>query len=96
MLSHGAVLSRQSQVSATISTTTKDALDRFTEQRGLKKNYVVEQALLFFMEARRALPEEAFIPARVVLDEEGFDAVASLLEHPPEPTPALRELLGGD
>ena len=89
-------MSRRSQVSATISTTTKDALDRFTEQRGLKKNYVVEQALLFFMEARRELPEEAFIPARLVLDSEGFEAVASLLDNPPEPTPALRELLGGD
>ena len=89
-------MGRQSQVSATISTTTKDALDRFTEQRGLKKNYVVEQALLFFMEARRELPEEAFIPARLLLDSEGFEVVASLLDDPPEPTPALRELLGGD
>ena len=89
-------MGRQSQVSATISTATKDALDRFTEQRGLKKNYVVEQALLFFMEARRELPEEAFIPARLLLDSEGFEVVASLLDDPPEPTPALRELLGGD
>ena len=42
-----------SQVSATISAATKEKPDRFTESHGLKKNFVVEQALLFFMEARR-------------------------------------------
>jgi len=52
----------QSQVSASISPATKEKLDRFTESRGLKKNFVVEQALLFFMDARRELPDEALCP----------------------------------
>ena len=81
------------QVSATISATTKDKLDRFTDELGLKKNFVVEQALLLFMTARRELPDEAFIPARIVLDDEGFDALVSRLESPPEPSDALRGLL---
>ena len=88
-------MSTQSQISATISSATKEELDRFTESHGLKKNYVVEQALLYFMEARRDLPDEALIPARLVLDDEAFDRVASLLEQPPAPTPALRELMRG-
>jgi len=58
-------MSDQSQISATISAATKEKLDRFTEHHGLKKNFVVEQALLYFMEARRELPEEALIPARL-------------------------------
>ncbi len=58
----------QSQISATISVATKERLDQFTESHGLKKNFVVEQALLYFMEARRELPDEAFIPARIVID----------------------------
>lgn len=88
-------MSDQSQISATISVATKDKLDRFTESHGLKKNYVVEQALLYFMEARRELPDEALIPSRLVLTDAAFDRVAALLEHPTAPTPALRELLGG-
>ena len=56
-------MSDQSQISATVSVATKEKLDRFTESHGLKKNYVVEQALLYFMEARRELPDEALIPA---------------------------------
>jgi len=82
-----------SQISATISAATKERLDRFTESHGLKKNYVVEQALLYFMEARRELPDEALVPARIVLDDAAFDRVAALLESPPAPTKALRELM---
>jgi uncharacterized protein (DUF1778 family) len=88
-------MSDQSQISATISAATKDKLDRFPESHGLKKNFVVEQALLYFMEARRALPDEALIPARLVLEDASFDEVAQLLESPPAPTAALRELMRG-
>lgn len=88
-------MSDQSQISATISEATKDRLDRFTESHGLKKNFVVEQALLFFMEARRALPDEALIPARILLDDKVFDRVAELLENPPAPTSPLRDLMRG-
>jgi uncharacterized protein (DUF1778 family) len=85
-----------SQISATISAATKERLDRFTESHGLKKNFVVEQALLFFMEARRELPDEALVPARIVLAEEGFDGVVAMLAEPPAPTEALRELMRAD
>ncbi len=85
----------QSQISATVSAATKEKLDRFTESHGLKKNYVVEQALLFFMEARKELPDEALVPARLLVDEKTFESVVASLEHPPAPTAALRELMRG-
>lgn len=88
-------MSAYSQISATVSATTKERLDRFTESQGLKKNFVVEQALLYFIEARRELPDEAFIPTRMVLEDKSFDEVAKLLEKPPAPTAALRKLLRG-
>ncbi len=49
------------RISVTVAGTTRDQLDRFAERRGLKKKDVVEQALLAFMEARQALPDEAFV-----------------------------------
>jgi uncharacterized protein (DUF1778 family) len=82
-----------SQISATISAATKEKLDRFTESHGLKKNFVVEQALLFFMEARRELPDEALLPARIVLKDEDFERVVAMLAEPSAPTKALRELM---
>ena len=88
-------MSDESQISATISAATKEKLDRFTESHGLKKNFVVEQAILYFMEARRELPDEALVPARLVLDDKAFDRIVDLLESPPAPTEALRELMRG-
>jgi hypothetical protein len=85
----------ETQLSVALSATTKERLDRFTQRSGLKKNFVVEQALLFFMEARRELPDEAFVPTRLVLEPKAFDAIASSLAQPAPATPALRELLRG-
>lgn len=83
------------QVSATISAATREKLDRFTEQLGLKKNFVVEQALLFFMASRTELPDEAFVPTRLVLDDERFDALVAHLDAPTAPTHRLIELMRG-
>ncbi|MFZ0255115.1 MAG: hypothetical protein WAN46_05620 [Gammaproteobacteria bacterium] len=89
------MMSSQSQISATVSVATKEKLDRFTESHGLRKNFVVEQALLYFMEARRELPDEALVPARLVVEDQTFDRIVELVTSPPAPTPALRELMRG-
>lgn len=89
-------MSGQAQISATISEATKEKLDRFTESHGLKKNFVVEQALLYFMEARRDLPDEALIPTRLMMEDKAFDRLVDLLQGLPEPTEALHELMRGD
>jgi uncharacterized protein (DUF1778 family) len=88
-------MSDESQISATISTATKERLDRFSERHGLKKNYVVEQALLYFMEARRDLPDEALVPVRLVLDDKAFDRLVKAISAPASPSAALRELMRG-
>lgn len=88
-------MSSQSQISATISAATKEKLDRFAESHGLKKNFVVEQALLYFMEARRELPDEALVPARIVMEDKAFDRMVDLLDKPPAATRALRKLMRG-
>lgn len=88
-------MSAQSQISATISAATKEQLDRFSERHGLRKNYVVEQALLLFMQARTDLPDEALVPARLVLDNADFDRIVEAIEAPAPPTDALRALVHG-
>lgn len=83
-----------SQITATISKTTKDALDKFTNERGLKKNHVVDQALLFYIQSRQSLPEEAFIPQRIELNTDGLN---DLIRHIDDaPTDALVELMRDD
>ena len=46
-------------------------------------------------QARRELPDEAFIPTRLVLEPKAFDEIASSLAEPAPATPALRELMRG-
>lgn len=86
----------RSRISAAVSAATRAKLARFTESHGLRTSFVVEQALLLFMEARRGLPDEASIPARLVLDREAFDRVVALLETPARPTVALRDLMADE
>ena len=88
-------MTSQSQISVTISASTKEKLDRFSDRHGLKKNFVVEQALLLFMAARRELPDEAFVPTRLILEDKSFDRVVTLLANPPAPPEALKELMRG-
>ncbi len=88
-------MTTQSQISVTVSAATKEKLDRFTESHGLKKNHVVEQALLYFIEARRELPDEALVPTRIVVEDASFDRVVAMLDEPPAPTRALRDLVRG-
>lgn len=70
----------------TTSEVTREKLERFTASHGLKKNFVVKQALLYSMEARRELPDEALVPARIVVEDGSFDRIAKLMATPPEPT----------
>lgn len=77
------------QLSAAITAETKEKLDRFTDEFGLKKNFVVEQALLHFMEARRALPDEAIAGVRIVLENKPFDAVVDAIERALSPVASL-------
>jgi uncharacterized protein (DUF1778 family) len=91
--SNSVTMSDQAQISASVSAATKERLDEFSESHGLKKNYVVEQALLFFMDARRDLPDEALLPTRLVLADDAFRRMVAQLERPAPPTDALRELM---
>ena len=88
-------MSPHSQISATISAATRNKLDRFTDRYGLKRNFVVEQALLYYMEARENLPEEVLTSAQLVLDPSAFDKLVDLIASPAGPTAALRELMHG-
>lgn len=60
-----------------------------------RANFVVEHALLFYMESRNELPDEAFIPTRIVLDDHRFDEFVARLQAFGEPTDRLVELMRG-
>jgi len=83
------------QISAYISDTTRDEVERYVEAHGVKKGSLVEQALLHHLQALRELPEDIIIPPRLRVTVQSFDEVLERIEHPRKPTTALRQLMSG-
>ena len=84
----------QTQVSAFISDSTKDALERYAEAHGLKKAYLIEEALLHHLQALRELPLDVIIPARLVVSQESGLEILERVAKPRRPTKAMRALFG--
>jgi hypothetical protein len=85
----------ETQISTYISESTKNQLQRYAEAHGVKKGYLVEQALLHHLQALRELPADIVIPPRLTVASKSFEAVTELIKKPRKPTKALRDLLAG-
>ena len=84
-----------SQISAYISEATKQQVERYAEAHGVKKGYLVEEALLHHLQALRELPADIAIPPRLTVTVATFEAVTELVKRPRKPTKALRDLMAG-
>ena len=81
------------QISAQVSASAKQLLDEFSDASGIKKSRIVEDALWYYVRARRELPDSAIVPAHLVLTAEGAAAVDRVLVAPPPSTPELVRLM---
>jgi len=85
-----------SQISASISDETRERLERYVRARGVKKGFVIEQALLHHLQALSELPEEVMIPARLVVDGESGGRILARLDSHEGPNEAMQDLFAGD
>jgi hypothetical protein len=81
------------QVSAYISAETKAAVEAYVKRRGVKKAYLIEEALQHHLQALREIPEDLIIPSRLVLTDEAMAEIAEAIGREGEPTEALKTLL---
>ena len=84
-------MSKDTQISAQISETTRDRMERYTRQSGVKKGHLIEQALLHHLQALDELPAEFIIAPRIVVSKKTGQAL--LRGAKTSPTDALRELM---
>lgn len=84
------------RISARISESTKEHIERYAEVHGVTKGYLVEQALLHYLLALHELPGDMMIPPRITVTPASFAAVTRFIEKPRKPTKALRALLTGE
>jgi uncharacterized protein (DUF1778 family) len=68
-------------------------LEQHTRATGLKKGFVIEQALLHHLAALHELPQDVIIPSQIVLSKRSGKQLMERLAKPPKPTAALRRLM---
>jgi hypothetical protein len=85
----------ETQISAYISESTKREVELYAEAHGVKKGYLVEEALLHHLQALRELPADIVIPPRLTVTSASFEQMASLIKKPRKPNKALRDLMAG-
>ena len=85
----------ETQISAFISESTKERVERYVEAHGVKKGHLIEEALLHHLQALRELPADIVIPPRVVVTRSSLERISRLVKKPRKPTKAMRDLMAG-
>ena len=85
-------MTKSTQVSAFISEETKIQIEAYVRRHGVKKAYLIEEALQHHLQALREIPEDLVIPSRLVLTGEAMAQVAGQLASTSQPAEALRSL----
>ena len=88
-------MSAPTQVSAYISAETKAEVEAYVKRRGVKKAYLIEEALQHHLQALREIPEDLIIPSRLVLTEKAMAEIAERITREAQPTEALKALFRG-
>jgi predicted DNA-binding protein len=80
------------QVSAYISEETKAEIEAYVKRRGVKKAYLIEEALQHHLQALREIPEDLIIPSRLVLTNEAMTEIVKRITLEEQPTETLKDL----
>jgi hypothetical protein len=83
------------QISAEISEGTKQLLERYSRAHGVKKQFLIESALLHHIQALEELPISVIIPPRLVVSAASGRKVAELVSKRQKPTSKLVALMRG-
>lgn len=85
-------MNKEIQISALVSQSTKDLLDRHVRASGVKKGHLIEQALRHHLLALEQLPADAIIHPKVVVSRRSGEEIVKQVNSA-KPTKALRELM---
>lgn len=88
-------MSPTTQISAYISQETRSEMEAYVKRHGVKKGYLIEEALQHHLQALREIPEDLVIPSQLVLTAEAVAEIADRLAREEPPTEALKTLFHG-
>ena len=84
-------MEKQTQISAVVSEATKELLERHVRATGVKKGYLIEQALRHHLQALQELPVDVIVHPKLVVTRKSGAALLKEIEKA-KPTEALRDL----
>jgi predicted DNA-binding protein len=82
------------QISAYVEEEVKERMERYASAHGLKKGFLIQNALDHYLSALEDLPGSEIVPARITVDRESWER--HLAAEDKEPTPRLKALLDAD
>jgi predicted short-subunit dehydrogenase-like oxidoreductase (DUF2520 family) len=83
---------KDTQISAQISETTRELMERHVRRAGVKKGHLIEQALLHHLQALEELPAEYIVHPRIVVSRRTATEMQRRTASA-KPAAALRDLL---
>jgi len=81
------------QISAYISSETQESMEYYSYKYGVKKGFIVENAIDYYLQALYSISEDFVIPAKIELKHKSFEKVVDMIENPPKPTKGLKDLV---
>jgi len=87
-------MEKETQISALVSQTTRDLLERYVRATGVKKGYLVEQALRHHLQALQELPADVIVHPKLVVTRASGAAILRELKAG-KPAKRLRDLMRG-
>ena len=85
-------MDQETQISALVSRTTRELLERRVRATGVKKGHLVEQALQHYLVALEQLPADVIVQPKLVVTRKSGDAILEKTRTA-KPVKALRRLM---
>ena len=83
------------QISANISSETRELLERYVAAHGIKKSHLIETAVLHHLSALDSIPSDLIIPPMIEVSRATGERILNRIENPRPHTAAMRELFDG-
>ena len=85
-------MEKETQISALVSRTTRDLLERHVRATGVKKGHLVEQALRHHLQTLQELPADVIVHPKLVVTRKSGAAILKQMKSG-KPTKSLRDLM---
>jgi hypothetical protein len=79
------------QISAYIQDDVKDKLEAYSSAHGLKKGFLIENAIEYYLQTMNELPSNIIVPSSLTISSQTYEKLEKISSN--EPNEKLKELM---